>query len=72
MGWKNKINKTLERKKRDEGSYKIKKEHIHIQFIKEIFTKNNTISMEQLHKLIINNFKSLEISKQYLSDIIRR
>ena len=46
------INKTLERKKREEGSYKIKKEHI--QFIKETLKKDNTITMEQLHKLTID------------------
>jgi transposase len=63
------INKTLERKKREEGSYKIKKEHI--QFIKETLKKDNTITMEQLHKLTIDKFKNLDISRQYLSDIIR-
>jgi hypothetical protein len=51
------INKTLERKKREEGLYKIKKEHI--QFIKETLKKYNTITMEQLHKLTIDKFKNL-------------
>ena len=71
MRWveKYEINKTLERKKREEGSYKIKKEHI--QFIKETLKKDNTITMEQLHKLTIDKFKNLDISRQYLSDIIR-
>ena len=63
------INKTLERKKRDEGSYKIKKEHI--QFIKETLKNNNDIHIKVLYELLKNKFTDLDISRQYIHDIIR-
>ena len=48
------INKTLERKKREEGSYKIKKEHI--QFIKETLKNNNDIHIKVFYELLKNKF----------------
>ena len=61
--------KNVDRKDRQPGSYKLNKNHV--QFIKEILIKNNTITMEELHIQIKNKFKDLDISRQYLSDIIR-
>ena len=63
------INKTLERKKREECSYKIKKEHI--QFIKETLKNNNDIHIKVLYELLKNKFTDLDISRQYIHDIIR-
>ena len=48
-----------------EGSYKINVNHI--KFIKDTLKKDNTITMSQLHTLIKNKFKDLEVSRQYLS-----
>ena len=62
-------NKNIERKNRKQGSYKVKKEHI--KFIKDTLKKNNIIHMKHLQQLIVNKYPTLQISRQYLSDIIR-
>jgi len=62
-------NKNVDRKEREQGSYKLKTEHI--KFIKEQLKKTNDIHMKFLHQLIKDKFSDLEISRQYLSDIIR-
>jgi transposase len=59
----------LDRKSRKKGSYKLKK--IHIGFIKKSLKKENDIQMNTLHNQIKNKFPELNISRQYLSDIIR-
>jgi len=61
--------KNVDRKEREQGSYKLKTEHI--KFIKEQLKKTNDIHMKFLHQLIKDKFSDLEISRQYLSDIIR-
>lgn len=60
---------SIERKDRKQGSYKIKQKHI--DFIKKTLKSNNTIHMKILHKLLKDAFPKLNISRQYLSDIIR-
>ena len=55
-------NKSVDRKSRMLGSYKIKKEHI--KFIKETIENNNDIHIK-------NKFKDLDISKQYIHDLMR-
>ena len=62
-------NENVERKNRKQGSYKVKKEHI--KFIKDTLKKNNIIHMKHLQQLIVNKYPTLQISRQYLSDIIR-
>ena len=59
----------VNRKTRKLGSYKLKKEHI--QFIKETIRKHNDIQMNFLHELIKVKFPDLDISRQYLSNILR-
>jgi transposase/transposase-like protein len=61
--------KHLDRKSRKTGSYKLKK--IHIDFITKSLKKENDIQMNTLHNQIKNKFPELNISRQYLSDIIR-
>ena len=61
--------KNLDRKPREKGSYKISMNHI--KFIKDALKNDNTITIKQLHTLIINKFKDFEISRQYLHNVIR-
>jgi transposase len=60
---------SVERKKSKEGSYKVKKKHG--KFIKDTLKSNNDIHMKVLHQLLKKKFPDLDISRQYLSDIIR-
>lgn len=62
-------NKNVNRKTRKLGSYKLEKQHI--QFIKETLRKHSDIQMNFLHELLKAKFPKLDISRQYLSDIIR-
>ena len=62
-------NKNVNRKTRKLGSYKLEKQHI--QFIKEILRKHSDIQMNFLQELLKSKFPKLDISRQYLSDIIR-
>ena len=62
-------NKNVDRKTRKLGSYKLEKQHI--QFIKEILRKHTDIQMNFLQELLKSKFPKLDISRQYLSDIIR-
>jgi transposase len=64
-----KKNKNVNRKTRKLGSYKLEKQHI--QFIKETLRKHSDIQMNFLHELMKHNFPKLNMSRQYLSDIIR-
>jgi len=61
--------KNVNRKTRKLGSYKLEKQHI--QFIKETLRKHSDIQMNFLHELLKTKFPKLDISRQYLSDIIR-
>jgi transposase len=61
--------KNVDRKTRKLGSYKLEKQHIH--FIKEILRKHTDIQMNFLQELLKSKFPKLDISRQYLSDIIR-
>lgn len=69
--WVEKYNKTgdVKRKKRNELSYKITKEHI--KFIKDIVKKDPDIFMENLRKKLIKKYPDLSISRQYLSVLLR-
>lgn len=62
-------NKSVERKSRKLGSYKIKKEHI--KFIKDTLKNNNDIHIKVLYELLKNKFPDLDISRQYIHDLIR-
>ena len=62
-------NKNVNRKTRKFGSYKLEKQHI--QFIKETLRKHSDIQMNFLQELLKSKFPKLDISRQYLSDIIR-
>ena len=62
-------NKNVNRKTRKLGSYKLEKQHI--QFIKETLRKHSDIQMNFLQELLKSKFPKLNISRQYLSDIIR-
>lgn len=62
-------NKNVNRKTRNFGSYKLEKQHI--QFIKETLRKHSYIQMNFLQELLKSKFPKLDISRQYLSDIIR-
>jgi len=62
-------NKNVNRKTRKLGSYKLEKQHI--QFIKETLRKHSDIQMNFLHELLKSKYPKLDISRQYLSDIIR-
>jgi len=62
-------NKNVDRKTRKLGSYKLEKQHI--QFIKETLRKHSDIQMNFLQELLKSKFPKLDISRQYLSDIIR-
>ena len=62
-------NKNVNRKTRKLGSYKLEKQHI--QFIKETLRKHSDIQMIFLQELLKSKFPKLDISRQYLSDIIR-
>jgi transposase len=62
-------NKNVERKSRKLGSYKIKKEHI--KFIKDTLKNNNDIHIKILYELLKNKFPNLDISRQYIHDLIR-
>jgi len=62
-------NKNVNRKTRKLGSYKL--ENQHIQFIKETLRKHSDIQMNFLQELLKSKFPKLDISRQYLSDIIR-
>ena len=61
--------KNVNRKTRKLGSYKLEKQHI--QFIKETLRKHSDIQMNFLHELLKTKFPKLDISRQYLSNIIR-
>ena len=61
--------KTVDRKPRQQGSYKINKNHI--KFIKETLKKNNDIHIKVLYLLFKNKFPDLDISRQYIHDLIR-
>lgn len=69
--WVERFNETgnVDRKEREQGSYKLTKEHI--KFIKSTIKENNNIHMSELHKKVKDKFKNLDISRQYLSDILR-
>lgn len=69
--WVEKYNKTgdVTRKKRNELSYKITKEHI--KFIKDNVKKDPDIFMENLRKKLIKKYPDLSISRQYLSVLLR-
>ena len=60
---------TVDRIPRKKGSYKIKKEHI--KFIKETIKNNNDIHIKILFLLLKNKFPNLDISRQYIHDILR-
>jgi len=62
-------NKNVDRKPREEGSYKINISHV--KFIKDTLKKDNTITISQLHTLVKDKFKKLDVSRRYLHDIIR-
>ena len=62
-------NKNVDRKTRKLGSYKLEKQHI--QFIKETLRRHSDIQMNFLQELLKSKFPKLDISRQYLSDIIR-
>lgn len=62
-------NKNVDRKTRKLGSYKLEKQHI--QFIKETLRKHSDIQMNFLQELLKSKFPKLDMSRQYLSDIIR-
>ena len=62
-------NNNVNRKTRKLGSYKLHKSHI--QFIKETLRKHSDIQMNFLHELVRVKYPKLNISRQYLSDIIR-
>lgn len=62
-------NNSVDRKPRKQGSYKIKKDHI--KFIKETLKNKNDIHIKVLHELIKNKFPNLDISRQYIHDLIR-
>ena len=59
----------MDRKTRKLESYKLEKQHI--QFIKETLRKHTDIQMNFLLELIKGKFPKLDISRQYLSKIIR-
>ena len=61
--------KTVDRKERKLGSYKVTKEHV--KFIKEQLKKNNDIHIKILYEVIKNKFPDFDITRQYLHDIIR-
>ena len=61
--------KTVDRKPRQQGSYKINKNYI--KFIKETLKKNNDIHIKVLYLLLKNKFPDLDISRQYIHDLIR-
>jgi len=61
--------KTVDRKPRQPGSYKINKKHI--KFIKETLKKNNDIHIKVLYLLLKNKFPDLDISRHYIHDLIR-
>jgi len=69
--WVERYTKTqnVNRKTRKLGSYKLNKQHI--QFIKNTIREHNDIQMNFLHELVKVKFPKLDISRQYLSDIIR-
>jgi transposase len=62
-------NKNVDRKTRKLGSYKLEQQHIH--FIKDTLRKHSDIQMNFLQELLKRKFPKLDISRQYLSDIIR-
>jgi transposase len=62
-------NNNVDRKSRKLGSYKIKKEHI--KFIKDTLKNNNDIHIKVLYELIKNKFPDLDISRQYIHDLVR-
>ncbi len=62
-------NKNVDRKPRQQGSYKINKEHI--KFIKDTLKKDNDIHIKVLYLLLKNKFPDLDISRQYIHDLIR-
>lgn len=69
--WVERLNETgsIERREREKGSYKLTNEHI--KFIKSIIKDNNSIHIHELQKKLLDKFKDLDISRQYLSDILR-
>lgn len=69
--WVDRFNETgtIERKEREQGAYKLTKDHI--KFIKSTIKENNNIHMSELHKKVKDKFKDLDISRQYLFDILR-
>ena len=59
----------VKRKSRKQGSYKIKKEHV--KFIKEVLKNKNDIHIKIIHRMLTNKFPNLDVSRQYIHDIIR-
>ena len=59
----------IERQSRKQGFYKIKKEHI--QFIKDTLKNKNNIHIQSMYDLMKIKFPNLDISRQYLHDLIR-
>ena len=60
--------KSVERKSRKQGSYKIKKDHI--KFIKEILKTKNDIHIKIVHQMLLDKFPDLKISRQHIHDVI--
>ena len=68
--WVERYNNTGDIIRKDrEGSYKLRKKHI--KYIKELIKNNNDIRMKDLHLRFIQKFKDIDISRQYLSKILR-
>lgn len=61
--------KDIKRKKRKEGSYKIKQKHV--EYIKKIIKKFPDVYLWQIHKIMKEKFDDYNISWQHLHDVIR-
>ena len=62
-------NKSIERKSRISGSYKVKKKHVTYSI--KIINKNPHISMNTLHELMKKKFNDYSITQQHLGKVIR-
>ena len=60
---------SLKRKNRVCTSYKIRKTHV--QFLLEILKKNQSISIHDLTKILINKYPDLTVSEEHIRRIIR-
>jgi len=61
--------KTVERKEREQCTYKVTKDHI--KFIQDTIKKNNDITVNILYGLLKEKFVDFTISVEYLYDVIR-